>query len=324
MSNHNSLFLELQKDVLNSSISVIDIMRKANWIAKKLNAKDFQGWISSELQGYSQKNLVPSYRIVKGTIRYWNQFHGWQPIIIKGLTSDEENMLCTRYLREPLSHFVELSKDNSNYFHIEFPTSAKELIMEWVKTEVDPVLQISKLSIIGIVESVKDHILDWTFHFDQDYSLNKEINFAYDEKQVTSGHSYQFVFNMNQSQKQDNSSIDKSTSIQAGRDAIGNIGNSQVSGSITNTIKSYQDINTDLIDVIQAITELRKEANTLTADRQSIANAAIGDIEVAVTNPTQIEKAKSALWTLWGVGQGVATFTNAVTAVAERFGVHFS
>jgi len=28
------------------------------------------------------------------------------------------------------------------------------------------------------------------------------------------------------------------------------------------------------------------------------------------------------LFTLWGVAQGVATFANAVTAIADRFGIH--
>ncbi|MFB2771612.1 hypothetical protein ACE1AT_20325 [Pelatocladus sp. BLCC-F211] len=48
MSNYNSLVLGLQRDVLDSSISVLDIMSKASLVAKKLNVTQFQNWIYSE------------------------------------------------------------------------------------------------------------------------------------------------------------------------------------------------------------------------------------------------------------------------------------
>ncbi|MEA5553276.1 hypothetical protein VB713_20255 [Anabaena cylindrica UHCC 0172] len=117
--------------------------------------------------------------------------------------------------------------------------------------------------------------------------------------------------------------IDKSTSIQAGRDAVGNTSNSEVTGSVTNTVTSQQNTNSDLTDIAQAIAELRQQVSTLAANRQSIANAAIDEIEAVVDDPTLTKNVETPLWTLWGLAQGAAGFINAVTAVAERFGVHF-
>jgi len=109
------------------------------------------------------------------------------------------------------------------------------------------------------------------------------------------------------------------TNIHAGRDAIGNISGSEINAPVTNTIQT-----TDTDYLLQAIAELKQQIDSLPQARQTIATEAILNIEAAVSNPTLFEKAKSSLWTLWGLGQGVASFINAVTAIAQRYGVDFN
>jgi hypothetical protein len=109
------------------------------------------------------------------------------------------------------------------------------------------------------------------------------------------------------------------TNIHAGGNAIGNIIGSEINAPVTNTIQV-----TDADFVLQAIANLKQQIVSLPQERQSIASEAISNIEEAVSNPTLIEKAKSSLWTLWGVTQGVVGFANAVTAIAQRFGIDFS
>ncbi|MEO0541525.1 MAG: hypothetical protein AAFZ80_11770, partial [Cyanobacteria bacterium P01_A01_bin.105] len=76
----NSLVLELQRDALDSSISVLDILRKAYVVARKLDIEQFQKWIELELNGYNEHS-IPDYRSVKGQLRAWNPYHGWHPIV---------------------------------------------------------------------------------------------------------------------------------------------------------------------------------------------------------------------------------------------------
>jgi hypothetical protein len=54
-----SLVEELQKDALNSSVSVLDLLRKALVVATKLNIDEFKEWIELELKGYSDKKRFP-------------------------------------------------------------------------------------------------------------------------------------------------------------------------------------------------------------------------------------------------------------------------
>jgi len=41
----SSLVIELQADAINSSVSILNLLRKALVVAKKLGIKDFEDWI---------------------------------------------------------------------------------------------------------------------------------------------------------------------------------------------------------------------------------------------------------------------------------------
>jgi hypothetical protein len=45
-------------------------------------------------------------------------------------------------------------------------------------------------------------------------------------------------------------------------------------------------------------------------------------LEAEVVTPTKPGKLKSALFALWSVGKDVASFANALSAIAERLGIH--
>lgn len=76
----NSIVLELQRDALNPSISVLILLRKAYVVARKLNIRQFQEWIELELNGY-KGHPIPEYRVVRGQLRAWNPYHGWHQIV---------------------------------------------------------------------------------------------------------------------------------------------------------------------------------------------------------------------------------------------------
>jgi hypothetical protein len=48
----SSLVLQLQGECLDSSVSILEILRKALVVAQKLGVKDFQAWAERELNGY--------------------------------------------------------------------------------------------------------------------------------------------------------------------------------------------------------------------------------------------------------------------------------
>ena len=77
-----SLVTNFQKDVLNPSKGVTDILRTAKVISAKLGLGDIEHWINAELNGYPEGESVPPYRQVWGTLEVRNPYRGW--IIVTG------------------------------------------------------------------------------------------------------------------------------------------------------------------------------------------------------------------------------------------------
>ena len=89
------------------------------------------------------------------------------------------------------------------------------------------------------------------------------------------------------------------------------------------TSKIDRSFNSNNADILQAIADLRQQINILPEENQDVATDALDTLESEVNSSTKQTKVKSALFSLWGVAQGIASFANAVTAIADRFGVKF-
>lgn len=57
-----SLLREIQKDAVNSNVSVSDLLRKCKILAYRLGNEDFKSWVDFELNGYESDDLLPEYR----------------------------------------------------------------------------------------------------------------------------------------------------------------------------------------------------------------------------------------------------------------------
>ena len=57
-----SIVIELQKEALDGDIPLSDLLRKALVVARKLKVKEFDIWVSKELEGYSDNSEIPNYR----------------------------------------------------------------------------------------------------------------------------------------------------------------------------------------------------------------------------------------------------------------------
>ena len=78
----SSIVLELQNEVTKSDCDIVNVLRRAHLIAVKLNLKEFDKWISCELNGYKEGDIIPEYRKVKGILKAFYQFKGWIPVTI--------------------------------------------------------------------------------------------------------------------------------------------------------------------------------------------------------------------------------------------------
>ena len=90
----SSIVIDLQNEITASECDVVKIIRRAHVITVKLGLKEFDQWISYELNGYPNQDTCPEYRKVRGVLKAFNPYHGWIPTLIP------DGELEKRYVRK--------------------------------------------------------------------------------------------------------------------------------------------------------------------------------------------------------------------------------
>lgn len=98
----------------------------------------------------------------------------------------------------------------------------------------------------------------------------------------------------------------------------GEISADKLAGTINETEKASLDKD----EVIKLVEVLRQQLEALPSDNQDAAVYSLETLESEINTSTKSGKLKSALLALWSVGKDIATFANAVSAIAERLGIH--
>ena len=180
----SSIVSELQKEVTSKDCDILNLLRKAHVIAKKLDLKQFDEWIQSELYGYTNKDYsVPEYRLVKGTVKgLVDSYRGWVPVVIKDKMTEEK--LCNYKMTEPLGDLIGLDK-NSDMFVIDYPAKDNSMLNSKINCQrlTQFSLHCSTHQIKSIIEQVKNTILEWTIKLEEEGILGEEMQFNSVEKE---------------------------------------------------------------------------------------------------------------------------------------------
>ncbi len=178
----NSIVLELQKDALDANISIVQLLRKALLISRKLNLKDFEKWINYELNGYPNVDEIPDYRKVTGEIKAYNPFNGvWMPIFFE--SAEEAKLLSKRMINQKITELEMLEKkDKHSQLHVSFTKEAETRLVSQLGLPSKPVLIVPSTSVHGIIESVRNIIIDWTMKLEEKGILGENLTFSQQEK----------------------------------------------------------------------------------------------------------------------------------------------
>ena len=96
-----SVVIELQRELLENDCDILSALRKAHVIASKLELKEFDEWIMSELNGYQcNEENIPDYRSIKGELKAWNPYRGWIPVILAD--GKMEQLICDRRIHDSI------------------------------------------------------------------------------------------------------------------------------------------------------------------------------------------------------------------------------
>jgi hypothetical protein len=178
-----SLVLELQREAMNPNSRLSDVLRKAIVVATKLKVQDMRTWVDSELKGYS-KGEIPSYRKVNGTLKAWNPYNGWIPVIVRH--SDISKVLSNRDIAQPISELESLvhQKDEGGVLQVPLPHDWLMKIFadsEEFRLGMVPTLIVDKSQLVGILDAVRNEILNWSLELEAQGIIGDGMSFSSEE-----------------------------------------------------------------------------------------------------------------------------------------------
>ncbi|MBN2425024.1 MAG: hypothetical protein JXR46_12120 [Calditrichaceae bacterium] len=178
----SSLVLELQNEAIDSQKSVVSLLRKALVISRKLNLVDFDNWINNELNGYSKGDEIPEYRRVQGDVKAFNPYNGmWMPIVCED--SKKAEFMSTRMIGQKITELEKIDlKGDSGVLHVPFAKNIETKLMNSMDLHSKPVLIVPSTSVHGIIESVRNILLNWALKLEQQGVLGENLIFNEIEK----------------------------------------------------------------------------------------------------------------------------------------------
>jgi len=180
----SSIVLELQSDCLNNDKRVSGLLRKAKAVAAKLNLSDTIQWIEYETSGYPASVEIPDYREITGTPKALNPYHGnWLPIVF-AQHDDIQEMLSKQKLKDSVSELEHLMKSKGEIF---IPFSPSQITTLSGALEIDPTqmgLFIGRVNIAGIIDAIRNKILDWSLRLEKIGILGSGLTFTNEEKEI--------------------------------------------------------------------------------------------------------------------------------------------
>ena len=186
-----SIVIELQKEALDGDIPLSDLLRKALIVARKLKIKEFDDWISKELEGYSDNSEIPDYREMVGVIEALDPNHGWRPIFFQN--SKDEQKFSKRKVGQRISELESLltvQTDKSAGLHMQFSPEQQQFFCNAVGYRTEVILTISEASLVGVLDTVKNIILNWALKLEEDGVLGEGMTFSDSEKSQAENRSY--------------------------------------------------------------------------------------------------------------------------------------
>jgi hypothetical protein len=329
---NRSLVLELQADALDDSISVLNLLRKALVVAKKLNIQKFQLWIESELNGYDERTAIPKYRSVHGQLRGWNPYHGWQPIVARDPVFEEfMKSVCDGQVGQPISELVSLLSNSQNDGFLLQPSfQVESILVKSVRAQVR--INTSKASIHGIVEAVRDVILHWALKLEEDGITGEGMTFSIKEKQIAANHDYSSLINLtiNHTQMQNSSSESRANAETFKNDLRGtNIANfaNQVQDNARQLASNFSlNINQNVDEIMRLVSSLREMAQEFPEAQRDEAMIHLDDLQEDIITPEKqkpqrIKTRLTALLMIAGLVAGATDFANNVLELSNKLGV---
>ncbi|MDT2806615.1 hypothetical protein K5X77_08970 [Vagococcus lutrae] len=177
------IVLDLQQEALSKDSDVLNLLRKAYIVARKLKLNEFEEWVNNELNGYQETDKIPDYRKVRGEVKAWNPYLGWIPMIIQN--NEIANQLSEHLASDSIPNLKNVYESlNGNHATLQFDAGMNNLLSKSSGVNTKYALMISANQIYNIMERVRNIVLDWSITLEENDILGEGLQFTEKEKDI--------------------------------------------------------------------------------------------------------------------------------------------
>ncbi len=199
MADGVPLVLQLQAKAVDPEISVSELLRFAKLIATKLGQSDALKWIDRELDGYMgcKQEDTPAYRKITGVLKAKNPYLGWKDVQFENAQLAKDCCYASLGTQVGLIE-KELSQSDKGRVHLVFnmDPEIKKLLTDYIKPKMDVNLFLSESQLWGVLDAVRNLILNWTLDLEKAGVLGEGLMFTKEEKMEAATVTNNFIQNV--------------------------------------------------------------------------------------------------------------------------------
>jgi AbiTii len=179
-----SIIEQIQRDALDRTVRVSDLLRRVKLAATKLGLGAVEDWVEQELNGYNE-SPVPNYRIIHGRPMFQRPLMGagWE------LMGGAVDGISVRHIGQSVASLEELANaPEGATIHFPFSdTLVKKMNESNGTVGWSMVLEVDRSAIVSIVDRVRTSVLDWALKMEQAGVLGTEFSFDAVDKAKAQG-----------------------------------------------------------------------------------------------------------------------------------------
>jgi hypothetical protein len=184
-----ALVPELVNMASDPAVSTTELLRRALVVANRLNVPEIVSWIDFELNGY--KENVPNYRMIRGQLVAEHPQNGLIPFLLSDNEIAEKVTEHHESQSIPELEMIHLCKDNEKLVKY-FSANLENKLMNSMRWKMRPQLMFSPVQIKGIIEKVRNQLLQWALDLENRGILGEGLSFTQQEKQIVQAQHYHF------------------------------------------------------------------------------------------------------------------------------------
>lgn len=176
----------LRNELISTQSTLVELIRTAKVIARKLGLHEFEAWLNLEIGGYTNidRDKIPKYRHLRGQLVAYNPIRGLIPILFEPGDKVEE-IASIVVIADPIGKVVDDSRA-SGVLTVSVATRLRDHLhahMGNIGSLRFPIsVKLDHNQIAGIADAVRDHLLEWCLELEESGVRGDAMSYPESEK----------------------------------------------------------------------------------------------------------------------------------------------